>query len=63
MRNATKILVKKSERKVSPDELGFRGSISWKMDYKATALEVVYWIHLAQDTNNMHPTVTKIMFG
>jgi hypothetical protein len=33
------------------------------MDYKATPLEVVYWIHLAQDTNYMHPVVRKIMFG
>jgi hypothetical protein len=36
---------------------------TWKMDYKATPLEVVYWIHLAQDTNYMHPVVRKIMFG
>jgi hypothetical protein len=63
VRNASKILVKKSERKVSPDDLRVHGSITWKMDYKAAALQAVYWIHLAQDTNYMHPIVTKIMFG
>jgi hypothetical protein len=62
MRNSSKILVK-SESKVSPDELSFHGNITWKMAYKATALDDVYWIHLAQGTNNMHPTVTKIIFG
>jgi len=62
MRNESKILVKKCEGKVSPEDLGIHGSITWKMDYKATALEVVYRIHLVQDTNYMHPVVTKIMF-
>jgi len=63
MRNTSKILVKKSERKVSPEDLRVHGSITWKMDYKATPLGVAYWIHLALDTNYMHPVVTKIMFG
>jgi len=63
MRNTSKILVKKSERKVSPEDLGIHGSVTWKMDYKATALGVVYWIYLNQDTNYMHPVVTKIIFG
>lgn len=63
MRNACKILVKKSERKESPEDLGVHGSITSKMDYKATALEVVYWIPLAQYTNYTHPAVRKIMSG
>ena len=63
MRNACKILVKKSERKESPEDLGIHGSITLKMDYKATPLEAVYWIQLAQNTNYMHPVVRKIMFG
>jgi hypothetical protein len=37
MRNACKILVKKSERKVSIEDLGVHGIITCKMDYKATA--------------------------
>jgi hypothetical protein len=50
VRNANRIFVEKPEEKKSVHWARHRGEGSIKMEMKELRREVLYWIHLAQDT-------------
>jgi hypothetical protein len=58
MRNSYKILIRKSQEKREPRS---RMEDNIKMDLKKTGCEIVYWIHMAQDTDQWQILVKMII--